>query len=125
MKEGVIADIGAYEYAENAASEIDLLVTELVGPAEATVGGSARLTWTVRNDGAVTVNGPWIDKIWLVDNPGDRVGDPAGSALSPGRDRMSRWPRANLLSFRGDPGFPVYGRTAPLESAHQFNWFTF
>ncbi|MEZ5278474.1 MAG: RHS repeat-associated core domain-containing protein [Opitutaceae bacterium] len=66
---GVIADIGAYEYAEGAASEVDLVVTAVTAPAEATVGGSAVLTWTVRNDGSVTVAGPWVDEVWLVANP--------------------------------------------------------
>ncbi len=62
---GMYADIGAFEFVENAESAIDLVVTEFEVPAQAEVGAPVRLAWRVRNQGAVAAAGPWHDVIGL------------------------------------------------------------
>ena len=90
---GAYADMGAYEFVETAQSNIDLVVTEVHGPASAVAGQQAALTWTVANHGSEAAVGPWHDRVALLNttaNPpasllaGDvLVG--AGLTLGPGQ----------------------------------------
>ncbi len=67
---GTYADMGAYNFVESALSNLDMIVTSVVGPGTATAGGQAIIDWTDANIGTGTVVGPWHDSIYLVSNPG-------------------------------------------------------
>ena len=67
---GNYPDMGAYEFVETAASNLDMTVTSVIGPAAAMAGGQATVQWTVSNIGTGTVVGPWHDSVYLVRNPG-------------------------------------------------------
>jgi RHS repeat-associated protein len=67
---GHYPDIGAFEFAQNAPSNLDLTVTAVQGPPSATVGSQVQLTWTVTNVGSGTVYGPWHDAVYVVTDPG-------------------------------------------------------
>ncbi|OQY03290.1 MAG: hypothetical protein B6I22_11950 [Desulfobacteraceae bacterium 4572_123] len=68
--DGGFPDMGAFEFVETAASNIDLIVSEINGPLTATAGTSATIFWTVKNVGSEPAVGPWHDGIYLVaDNP--------------------------------------------------------
>jgi RHS repeat-associated protein len=67
---GNYPDMGAYEFVERAASNLDMIVTSVTGPASATAGDQATITWTDSNIGTGTVVGPWHDSVYLVSNPG-------------------------------------------------------
>jgi hypothetical protein len=58
-------DLGAYEFAESAPSNLDLTASAVVGPAEASVGQEATIQWTVTNVGTVVAVGPWHDAVYL------------------------------------------------------------
>jgi hypothetical protein len=58
-------DLGAYEFAESAASNLDLTASAVVGPAEASVGQEVTIQWTVTNVGTVVTVGPWHDAVYL------------------------------------------------------------
>ncbi len=62
---GAYADMGAYEFVETASSNINLVVTEVVGPSQARAGGNAVLHWTVANLGSEQASGPWHDTLAL------------------------------------------------------------
>jgi PKD repeat protein len=62
----VYADIGAYEFVENAVSPIDLVVSTVVGPATVTAGDNVTVSWTDANVGTASATGPWHDTITLV-----------------------------------------------------------
>jgi hypothetical protein len=64
-----VPDLGAYEFVETAESAIDLVVTQVVGPAQVTAGETVSLEWTVRNHGTGTAVGPWHDRVALVRDP--------------------------------------------------------
>lgn len=67
---GEFADLGAFEFVEGASSDIDLVVTSVNGPSIAIAGDSAVVEWTVRNEGTVSVEGPWMDSIGLLNEGG-------------------------------------------------------
>ncbi|NLF38299.1 carboxypeptidase regulatory-like domain-containing protein [bacterium] len=62
---GAYADIGAFEFVENAESPYDLIVEEVNGPADIAAGGTAVVSWVVRNIGSIAVSGSWHDVIAL------------------------------------------------------------
>ena len=66
---GNYPDIGAFEFSQNAPSDLDLTVTAVQGPSTAMVGSQASLTWTITNLGSGTVYGPWHDAVYLVTDP--------------------------------------------------------
>ncbi len=82
--QGAVADIGAYEFVEGAESDLDLVVTDVRGPAVVTAGGDAEITWTVRNVGSARVEGSWHDRIRLTPISPGRWAAPlvAGEALA-------------------------------------------
>lgn len=81
--QGAVADIGAYEFVEGAESDLDLIVTDVRGPATVTAGAEAEITWTVRNIGSARVEGSWYDRIRLTPASPGRWATPliAGEAL--------------------------------------------
>lgn len=62
---GAYADIGAYEFVETAASDVDLVVVSVVAPLEAMAGDQATLQWTIANRGTGVAVGPWHDAVYL------------------------------------------------------------
>jgi RHS repeat-associated protein len=79
---GAYADMGAFEFVETAASDVDLVVTQVIGPTEATAGETVTVRWTVRNNGSSTAVGPWHDAVALVRDPDTNpVAVSAGEAL--------------------------------------------
>lgn len=72
---GVFADLGAFEFTETAASDVDLVVDWVDGPDTARAGATALLRYQVSNRGTKPAVGPWQDRIELMaDQPG-RGGD--------------------------------------------------
>lgn len=63
---GAFADGGAFEFVEDADSDIDLVVLDVQGPTQSTVGDRVVIRWTVHNGGTASVVGPWHDTIVLV-----------------------------------------------------------
>ncbi len=63
---GEYADIGAFEFVENADSDLDLVVDRVDGPAQLVAGTTATVTWVLGNIGAGTVNGAWHDEVALI-----------------------------------------------------------
>ncbi len=49
-------------------SAADLVVDSLTAPTNATFGGSAAITWRVRNTGSVAAPSPWSDRVYLSTN---------------------------------------------------------
>jgi RHS repeat-associated protein len=66
---GNYPDMGAFEFVQTAASDIDLTVPSVTGPATAVSGNQVQLTWTDTNTGSGTAQGPWHDAIYLVQDP--------------------------------------------------------
>ena len=66
---GNFPDMGAYEFVQNAHSDIDLTVTSVTGPANAQAGDQVQVSWTVSNIGSGTAVGPWHDSVYLVRDP--------------------------------------------------------
>lgn len=62
---GAIPDIGAFEFAESAPSNLDLAVASVTGPAAVVAGTSAQVQWTILNRGTDSFTGPWHDAIYL------------------------------------------------------------
>jgi hypothetical protein len=62
---GAVPDMGAFEFAEAAPSNLDLVVLGVSGPAQLTAGGLVRVEWTVANRGAEAFSGPWHDGLFL------------------------------------------------------------
>ena len=63
---GVYADMGAFEFVENAESDLDLIVTWVDGPSEIVAGQRAKVQWQVMNAGTGQAIGLWHDAISLV-----------------------------------------------------------
>lgn len=61
---GAYADMGAYEIAESAPTNVDLAVTAVQGPV-AVAGPTATVAWTVVNQGSDVAAGPWVDSVYL------------------------------------------------------------
>lgn len=72
--DGICPDIGAYEFADAAQSEIDLVAVSVSGPASATVGDDIGVTWNITNAGTKSASGPWRDEIALT-GVSDRVAE--------------------------------------------------
>jgi hypothetical protein len=68
---GPVADMGAYEFAEQASSDLDLIVLNVSGPENVTAGEMATVTWQIKNIGSETFNGQWQDTIYLVPDVSD------------------------------------------------------
>ncbi len=66
---GAFSDMGAFEFVESATSDVDLVVSNVVGPTSAISGDSVTLTWTVTNSGSGCATGPWHDALYLVRSP--------------------------------------------------------
>ncbi|MBN2451204.1 MAG: RHS repeat protein, partial [Lentisphaeria bacterium] len=78
-----VPDMGAFEFVESAVSDVDLVVTAVIGPPEATAGETVTLQWTVTNLGIAAANGPWHDTVYLVRDPETSpVAIPAGEVLA-------------------------------------------
>lgn len=69
---GAYPDMGAFEFAEAAPSDVDLLVREVRGPANVVAGQVADIEWLVVNAGTGVVNGPWHDAVYLFDPVSNR-----------------------------------------------------
>ncbi|MDD4735486.1 MAG: choice-of-anchor Q domain-containing protein, partial [Kiritimatiellae bacterium] len=67
---GIYADMGAYEFTDNAESDVDLIVVYATGPTSAEANGTAQVIWMVRNVGAESASGSWHDRISLVNGNG-------------------------------------------------------
>lgn len=63
---GAYADLGAFEFVEEADSPVDLVVSSVQGPAEGTSGDQATVRWTIVNNGTDGTRGAWHDAISLV-----------------------------------------------------------
>ena len=66
---GAYADIGAVEFVETAASNIDFIVSSVSGPVSAMVGNQVQISWIDTNIGTGAAKGPWHDAIYLVRDP--------------------------------------------------------
>lgn len=62
---GAIPDMGAFEFAETAPSNLDLVVLGVSGPTQLTAGELVHLEWAVANRGTEAFTGPWHDAIYL------------------------------------------------------------
>jgi RHS repeat-associated protein len=62
---GAYADMGAFEFVETAASDLDLIAYDVTGPAQATAGDLATIRWKVRNVGTAPLNAAWHNAIGL------------------------------------------------------------
>ncbi|MDD8050890.1 MAG: carboxypeptidase regulatory-like domain-containing protein [Verrucomicrobiota bacterium] len=60
------ADLGAFEFVENAESDKDLVVVSMDGPGVVTAGGAVELRYRVANIGTASIQGPWVDRVGLV-----------------------------------------------------------
>ncbi|MCA9124655.1 MAG: carboxypeptidase regulatory-like domain-containing protein, partial [Planctomycetales bacterium] len=62
---GTYADMGAFEFVEGAASDIDLIVTAVSGPTAGIAGDEVTVEWTVRSVGQEAAKGSWHDAVYL------------------------------------------------------------
>ncbi|MBQ3351048.1 MAG: right-handed parallel beta-helix repeat-containing protein [Thermoguttaceae bacterium] len=70
---GAYADIGAYEFTDNANSSIDLTPVNIQAPTTASIGDTVTIQWTIKNNGSVAAKGSWTDEIYLVSDYGQKV----------------------------------------------------
>ncbi len=63
---GVYADLGAFEFVENAASDLDLVARNVDGPQALLAGTTVTVAWADANIGIGTVRGAWQDEVALV-----------------------------------------------------------
>ncbi len=63
---GTYADLGPFEFVESASSAVDLVASDVSGPAQVGAGDTATLRWTVSNRGSGTATGPWHDAVYLI-----------------------------------------------------------
>ncbi len=68
---GVYPDMGAFEFVENAPSDIDLIANSVVGPTTVTAGQTVTVQWNDVNIGTGNATGPWHDTISLVPQNGN------------------------------------------------------
>ncbi|MGB7985008.1 MAG: Ig-like domain repeat protein, partial [Terracidiphilus sp.] len=66
---GNYPDMGAYEFVQSAASNVNLTVSAVNGPSTALTGSQVQLTWIDTNTGSGVAQGPWHDAIYLVRDP--------------------------------------------------------
>ncbi len=71
--DGNYVDVGAYEFADGAASSLDLEPVDLKAPTSAAVGETVTLEWTTRNNGSAPVANAWNDEIYLVSEFGREI----------------------------------------------------
>ena len=71
---GAYPDMGAFEFVENAPSDVDLIATAVNGPLHVMAGQIVTVQWNDVNIGTGNAVGPWHDTISLV--PGDGGTDP-------------------------------------------------
>jgi hypothetical protein len=62
---GAVPDMGAFEFADNAPSNLDLVVASVTAPTQLTAGGLAHVEWTIVNRGTEAFSGPWHDALSL------------------------------------------------------------
>ncbi|RLE28064.1 MAG: hypothetical protein DRJ61_16855, partial [Acidobacteria bacterium] len=61
----IYADIGAFEFVEDAESPIDLVAINIQGDTVVTAGMQAAVSWQVANIGSSAVSGSWHDAVYL------------------------------------------------------------
>lgn len=92
---GAVPDLGAFEFAETAPSNLDLVVLGVSGPSQLTAGELVHVEWTVANRGAEAFTGPWHDAIYLrnlVSGQRIAVSEPVvgrGVTLGPGQSQLA------------------------------------
>ena len=64
--QGAYPDMGAFEFAEEAQSAINLVAGRVSGPSRAFAGTAVEVSWTVTNLGEDTLSGSWHDTIALI-----------------------------------------------------------
>ncbi len=62
---GAVPDMGAFEFADNAPSNLDLVIESVTAPTQLTAGGLAHVEWTIVNRGTEAFSGPWHDALSL------------------------------------------------------------
>ncbi|MBL9138346.1 MAG: hypothetical protein JNK85_20925, partial [Verrucomicrobiales bacterium] len=62
---GAVPDMGAFEFAETAPSDINLVVSEIRGPGAVVAGDLVHVEWTIQNRGTEAFTGPWHDALYL------------------------------------------------------------
>lgn len=62
---GAYADMGAFEFVETAASEVDLVALAVDGPSWLVAGQNATVEWMLVNFGSGEAIGPWHDTVLL------------------------------------------------------------
>ena len=67
LPDGSFADLGAYEFAEAAHVNVDLVVDNVTAPAGATAGDTVEIQWVIRNLGSDSAVGPWHDAVYVTD----------------------------------------------------------
>lgn len=84
--QGAYADMGAFEFVEMAASDLDLIAYDVTGPAQVAAGELATIHWKVRNIGSAAVSSTWHNAIGLVPDNAESDADliDAGTAVSSG-----------------------------------------
>jgi len=68
---GAMADMGAFEFVEGAASDLDLIAQNVVGPSAATAGETIHVSWRIKNQGSAVLSGQWHDQLLLVPDASD------------------------------------------------------
>lgn len=63
--DGLVADIGAFEFAAGLTSHVALTVPFVGGPAAVQAGEVVSLVWQIRNSGPDVATGPWLDELRL------------------------------------------------------------
>ncbi|HOA60036.1 MAG: right-handed parallel beta-helix repeat-containing protein [Verrucomicrobia bacterium] len=91
---GAIPDMGAFEFAETAPSNLDLVVIGVSGPGHLEAGSLVHIEWTIANRGTEAFTGPWHDAIYLRNDATGRriaVGEPLvgrNLTLGPGQRQL-------------------------------------
>jgi len=62
---GAFADMGAFEFVETAASDLDMVITSVTGPATGVAGDTVTVQWAGRNTGTGVATGSWHDAVYL------------------------------------------------------------
>jgi RHS repeat-associated protein len=71
--DGIYPDMGAYEFSENAPSDVDLIVTSVIGPVQESAGQTVNVQWNDVNIGSGSAVGPWYDTLSLVSQNGSNT----------------------------------------------------
>ena len=62
---GAYADLGAFEFVETAASDIDLVIDSVTGPSSGTQDDLVTVSWRGTNTGTAAATGSWHDAVYL------------------------------------------------------------